>query len=50
MAFAALYAGLIGVTLHCGNDNAVHVGLWHLVTPLAAGSVAGAALSRWTRW
>jgi hypothetical protein len=50
MAFAALYAGLIGVTLHCGNDNAVHVGLWHMVAPLAAGSVAGVLFPRLLRW
>jgi hypothetical protein len=50
VAFAALYGGLAGVTLHCGNDNAVHVGLWHLLTPLLAGLAAGAAFPKLLRW
>lgn len=51
LGLAALGAGGIAITLHCGNHNGMHILLWHWTLPLLVtagfGFVVGKKFLRW---
>lgn len=51
LGLASLGAGGIAITLHCGNENSLHIGLWHLLIPLLVlqgiGALFGLYFLRW---
>ncbi|MGI8931968.1 MAG: NrsF family protein [Sphingomicrobium sp.] len=50
---AGLASGAIGalaVTLECPEDGFAHLGVWHIVIPLAAGGATRLLLPRFLRW
>jgi hypothetical protein len=51
IGLAALGAGGVAITLHCGSTNGMHILMWHFMVPLAAmlavGLVVGNKILRW---
>ena len=51
VGLAALGAGGVAITLHCGNTNGMHILMWHFLVPLVAmvilGIVIGKKILRW---
>lgn len=51
IGLAALGAGGVAITLHCGSANGMHILMWHFLTPFAAmvllGMVIGKKIFRW---
>jgi hypothetical protein len=51
IGLASFAAGSIGIALHCGNENALHIGLWHVGIPamivVGLGAILGQRVLRW---
>jgi hypothetical protein len=51
IGLAALGAGGVAITLHCGSANGMHILMWHFLTPFVAmvllGMVIGKKIFRW---
>jgi hypothetical protein len=51
IGLAALGAGGLSITLHCGNDNGLHILLWHLMLPMVTLGLTGLAAGKYfLRW